>query len=84
MSSDGRTLYNNVPAYIYEKSGLAIPKGPKFINEPVERELDLYKKEVEEKFKESYMNNTYKFARKIQNTVCRTGPERSIERDYNA
>ena len=65
MSSDGRSLHSNIPAYTYEYSGLAVPKGPKFINEPVERELDMYKREVEEKFKESYMNNTYKFARKI-------------------
>jgi len=40
-------MYNNFPAYTYEKSGLRVPKGPKFINEPVERELDMYKKEVE-------------------------------------
>ena len=56
LSSDGRTVYNNIPASTYEKMGHAVPKGPKFINEPVERELDLYKKEVEDKFKESYMN----------------------------
>ena len=47
MSSDGRSLHNNVPAYTYEASGQPIPKGPKFINEPVERELDMYKREVE-------------------------------------
>ena len=52
-------MCNNTPASTYEKSGKPIPKGPKFINEGVERELDLYKLEVEEKFKESYMNNTY-------------------------
>ena len=65
MSLDGRSLANNIPAFTYEKSGLQIPKGPKFINEPVERELDMYKKELESKFKESYMNNTYMFPRKL-------------------
>lgn len=43
---------------------MQIPRGPKFINEGVEWELDVYKNEVEEKFKESYMNNTYQFPRK--------------------
>jgi hypothetical protein len=38
---------------------MQIPKGPKFYNAMVERELEIYKKEVEEKFKSSYMNNTY-------------------------
>ncbi len=49
----------NIPAYTYEKSGGAIPKGPKFYNAMVEKELEIYKEEVEDKFKTSYMNNTY-------------------------
>ena len=42
-----------------EKCGGAVQNGPKFINEAVEWELDVYKREVEDKFKKSYMNNTY-------------------------
>lgn len=72
---------NNIPASTLEKSGYPVPQGPKFINEAVERELETYKVEVEDKFKKSYMNNSYQFPRKQQNQVCRTGPERSIERD---
>lgn len=48
-----------MPASTFEKCGGAIPKGPKFVNDLVEKELEIYKKEVEEKFKNSYMNNTY-------------------------
>ena len=40
-------------------TGGTIPSGPKFVNEEVEKELESYIKEVEEKFKKSYMNNTY-------------------------
>ena len=59
MSQDGRPSISNIPAFTYEKSGMQIPKGPKYYNAMVERELETYKKEVEEKFKTSYMNNTY-------------------------
>jgi hypothetical protein len=83
LSSDGRTIQNNVPAFTYEMSGQPVPKGPKFLNEAVEWELDMYKKEVEDKFKISYMNNTYQFPRKQISKVCRTGPERSVDREYN-
>lgn len=38
-----------------------IHKGPKFFNKLVEKELEIYKLEVEDKFKNSYMNNTYQF-----------------------
>ena len=40
-----------------------MPVGPKYVNALVEKELDTYKKEVEEKFKDSDMNNNYKFQR---------------------
>jgi hypothetical protein len=55
---------NNIAASTYEKSGGSVPMGPKYINEMVEKELDIYKKEIEDKFKTSYMNNTYQFPRK--------------------
>jgi len=42
-----------------------IGKGPRFYNKLVEDELNIYKKEVEEKCKKSSMNNNYKFPRKI-------------------
>ncbi len=60
---------------------MPVPKGPKYYNAMVERELEIYKKEVEDKFKASYMNNTYQFPRKQQQQYCRTGPERSVDRD---
>jgi hypothetical protein len=58
-----------------------IPAGPKYVNPLVEKELEIYKKEVEDKFKSSYMNNSYKFPRKNQQHHYRTGPERSLEKD---
>jgi len=36
-----------IAAFIYEKSGASIPCGPKHYNFAVEKELSLYKKEVE-------------------------------------
>jgi hypothetical protein len=47
LSQDGRFVNNNIPSSIYEKcgSGLVL-KGPKSVNEAVERELDMYRKEV--------------------------------------
>lgn len=41
--------------------GVSIPSGPKYYNKLVEKELEIYKREVEDKFKNSYMNNTYQF-----------------------
>mmetsp|Transcript_12189 Transcript_12189/g.8876 ORF Transcript_12189/g.8876 Transcript_12189/m.8876 type:complete len:100 (-) Transcript_12189:36-335(-) len=64
LSSDGRTINNNIAASTYEKCGGSVPKGPKFVNEAVEKELEIYKKEVEEKCKTSYMYNNYVFPRK--------------------
>lgn len=84
LSSDGRTANNNIAASTYEKCGGTVPIGPKFMNQLVEKELEIYKKEVEEKFKSSYMNNTYQFPRKNQYSYCRTGPDRSVERDPQA
>lgn len=84
LSSDGRTANNNVAATTNEKCGGTVPIGPKFINHIVEKELEIYKKEVEDKFKSSYMNNTYQFPRKNQYSYCRTGPDRSVERDPQA
>jgi hypothetical protein len=57
-----------VPASTYEKCTHigTILNGPSFINEAVERELDIYKKEVEEKSLSSFMNNNYVFPRKIR------------------
>lgn len=83
LSQDGRTVNNNVAASTYEKCGGTIPIGPKYVNDLVEKELESYKKEVEEKFKISYMNNSYKFPRKVlkQQTYSKTGPDRSVERD---
>jgi hypothetical protein len=43
-----------------------ILNGPSFINEAVERELDIYKKEVDEKSSSSFMNNNYVFPRKFK------------------
>eukprot|EP00347_Sterkiella_histriomuscorum_P014833 403359352 len=83
LSQDGRTANLNIPAYTHERNGQPIPKGPKFYNKLVEKELEIYKKEVEEKFKNSYMNNTYQFPRKQQQQYCRTGPDRSVERETN-
>ena len=54
--SETRGSQANIPASTREKEGLSVPRGPKFINEPVERELASYKREVEEKFKISEMN----------------------------
>ena len=51
----------NIQAFTYERSGAKIPKGPKFVNEAVEKELIIYKKEVELKFHTSKMNNSYIF-----------------------
>jgi len=57
---------------------------PKFFNEPVEKELTAYKKEVEEKFVLSLMNNTYVFPRKSENYLLKQGTHvsRSNEREY--
>lgn len=54
----------NEPASTFEKCGGTIAKGPRFINHLVEEELAMYKKEVEEKFLTSVMNNSYVFHRK--------------------
>lgn len=83
QSVDARASLKNDPASTFEKCGGQIAKGPRFVNQLVEDELSLYKKEVEDKFKTSRMNNTYIFPRKSV-PPSRTGPERSRERDQNS